>query len=90
MSIVLTLFNPGQNGHRFADDIFKCIFAVEKFYIVILVSFKFVPMGSIDNKWALIQVMAWRRTGDKPLSTLVLTQFTDIYRRHFGEMSLTE
>ena len=27
---------------------------------------KFVPKGPIDKKSALVQVMAWRRTGDKP------------------------
>ena len=31
-----------QNGHRFADDIFRCIFANEKFYILIRISLKFV------------------------------------------------
>ena len=44
-------------------------------------------MGLIDNKWALIQVMAWRQSGAKPLSEPMLTQFTDAYMRHQGEMS---
>ena len=35
-----------------------------------------------DNKWALVQVMAWRQLGDKPLSESMLTQFTDAYVRH--------
>ena len=30
--------------------------------------YRFVPEGSIDNKQALDQTMAWRRAGDKPLS----------------------
>ena len=46
-------------------------------------------MGLIDNKWALIQVMAWRRSGDNPLSAPMLTQFTDAYMWHSGEMSWT-
>ena len=33
----------------------------------------------MDNKPALVQVMAWRRTGDKPLPELMLIQFTDAY-----------
>ena len=49
---------PEQNGRHFADDIFKCIVLNEKY----------VPKGPIDLKRALVQVMAWRRTGDKPLS----------------------
>ena len=46
------------------------------------VSLKFIPNGPIDNKSALVQVMAWRRTGDKPLPEPMLTQFTDTYMRH--------
>ena len=34
---------------------------------------KFVPKYPIDNKSALVQVVAWRRTGDKPLPELMLT-----------------
>ena len=32
------------------------------------VLFKFVPTGQINNIPALVQIMAWRRPGDKPLS----------------------
>ena len=39
-------------------------------------------MNEIDNKSALVQVMAWRRTGDKPLPEPILTQFIDAYMRH--------
>ena len=31
------------------------------------ISLKFVPKGPIDNIIAMIQIMAWRQTGDKPL-----------------------
>ena len=57
-----------QNGHHFADDIFKCIFLNENLWILIKISLKFVPKGSINNIPALLQVMAWRRPGDKPLT----------------------
>ena len=33
----------------------------------------FVPKGPIDNKWALVQIMDCRRTGDKPLPEPMLT-----------------
>ena len=62
--------SPGQNGRHLADDIFKCNFLNEKFCILIQIALKFVPEGTIDNKWALVQVMAWRRTGDKPSHNL--------------------
>ena len=32
-----------------------------------------------DKKSVLVQVMAWRLTGDKPLPEAILTQFTDAY-----------
>ena len=46
------------------------------------ISLNFFLKGSIINKPALVQVMAWRRTGDKPLPEPMLTQFTDAYMRH--------
>ena len=59
---------PRQNEHHFADDIFKCIFLNENVSISIKIWLKFVPKGPINNIPALVQIMAWRRTGDKPLS----------------------
>ena len=60
---------PGQNGRHFADDIFKCIFLNENLCILIQISLKFVSKGPIDNKWALVQVMAWRRTATSAVHT---------------------
>ena len=59
---------PGQNGHHLADNIFRYIFMNEKLCIWIKISLKFVLKGPIDNDLALVQIMAWRRPGDKPLS----------------------
>ena len=56
-----------------ADNILKCIFLNENVSILIQISVKFVPKGPIDNKSALVQVMACRRTGDKPLSEPMIT-----------------
>ena len=42
----------------------------------------FFPEGPIDNKAALVQVMAWRWTGDKPFPEPMVTQFTDAYMRY--------
>ena len=75
-------FPPGQNGHHFADDIFRCSFFNEKFSILIWISLKFVPKDPIDNKWALVQEMVWLRIGDKPLAEPMLIQFTDTYMRY--------
>ena len=51
-----------------ANDIFKCIFLNENVKFFIQISLKFVPQDPIDNKPALVQVMAWRRTGDTPIT----------------------
>ena len=59
---------PRQNGRHFPDDIFKWIFFNENVWISIDSSLKFVPKGQINNIPALVQIMAWRRSGDKPLS----------------------
>ena len=36
------------------------------------ISLKFVPKGSINNISALVQIMAWRRPGEKPLSETMI------------------
>ena len=61
-----------QNGCHFPDEIFKCIFLNENVWVLIEISLKFVPNGPINNIPALIQIMAWRCPGDKPLSELML------------------
>ena len=47
----------------FADDIFKCIFLNDKVWILMKISWKFIPKGPINNIPALIQIMAWRHPG---------------------------
>ena len=80
--LAATLFNtlrPRQNGCRFADDTFKRIFLNENVRISIKISLKFVPKGPINNIPALVQIMARRRSGDKPLSEpMIVTLLTHI------------
>ena len=64
----LNTLRPKQNGRHLPDDIFKCIFLNESIWIWINISLKFVPRCPIDNIPALVQIMAWRWPGDKPLS----------------------
>ena len=59
---------PRQNGRHFADDPFKRIFFNKTVRIFIQFSLTFVPKGPINNKPALVQIIAWHRPGDKPLS----------------------
>ena len=79
--IIINTLRLRQNGRHFPDNIFKWIFVNENVWILIKVSLKFVPKGSIDNNPAPVQIMAWRRIGDKPLSEPMLTWFTDAYMR---------
>ena len=66
---------PRQNGRDFADDTFKRIFWNENVRISIQISPRFVPKSPIDNVPALVQIMAWRRSGDKPLSESMMAYF---------------
>ena len=63
---------PRQNGRHFPDDIFKCIFLNDNVWISIKISLKFVPKGPINNIPPLVQIMAWRLPGNKPLSELMM------------------
>ena len=44
-------------------------------------------MGQIDNNTALVQIMAWRLTGDKPLSEQMVASIGDAYMRHSALVS---
>ena len=59
---------PRQNGQHFPDNIFQYIFLNENVWISIEISLNYVHKSPINNKPALVQIMAWRRPGDKPLS----------------------
>ena len=65
------------NGRHFTDDIFKCIFSNENVWIpiiIIIISLKFVPKSPINYVPTLVQIMAWRRPGDKPLSEAMMVR----------------
>ena len=48
---------------------------------------KFVPHGPFNNIPALVQIMAWRRSGDKPLSEPMMAYIANAYMRHSASMS---
>ena len=75
----INTLRPRQSGHHLSDDIYKGIFLIENVWIPIKFSLKFVPKGPIHNIPALVQIMAWRRPGDKPLSEpMVVSLLTHI------------
>ena len=84
LCLQLTHLPTGQNGRHFADNMFKRIFLNENIWMSNEISLKYVPWDVIDRMPALVQIMAWRRPGDKPLSEPMLTQFTDANMRHYS------
>ena len=65
---LLNTLRQRQNGLHFTDDTYRCIFLNENVCISIEISLQFEPKGPINNMLALVQIMAWHRPGDKPLS----------------------
>ena len=64
----INTLRPRQDGSHLADDIFN-IFHV---WFPIKIYLKFVPRRLFNNIPALVHMMAWRRSGDKPLSVLMM------------------
>ena len=52
---------PRANSLYIADNIFNFISFKENPYILIKIALKFVQKDPIDNKAALVQVMAWHQ-----------------------------
>ena len=67
----INTLRPRQKSH-FADDTFNRIFVNENVRISLKFSLNFVAKGPINNIPALVQIMAWRRPGDKLLSEPVM------------------
>ena len=70
--LALNTLRTRQNGRLFADNIFQRMFFNQNVWISITISLKFVPKGPINNIPTLVQIMAWRRSGNKPLSESML------------------
>ena len=69
--VLVCLFNtlgPWQYGRHFADDHFQMHFPKWNVWISITISQNSVRKFPINNTPALVQIMAWSRSGDKPLS----------------------
>ena len=73
---------PKTNGPLFL----KCIFLNENVHISIKISLNLVPKGTINNIPALVQIMASRRPGGKPLWEPMLV----IHRRIYASLGLNQ
>ena len=79
---ILTHLRLDKIAAIMADDISKWIFLDENGRIPTQISLKFISKSPVDNKLTLVQVIAWRRTGDKPLPEPMMTKSTYAYMRH--------
>ena len=66
-------FRQRRNGH-FSDDIFKYFFVNGNVWISIKISTTFFSRDPINTIPALLQIMAWRRLGDRLLSEPVMNR----------------
>ena len=65
---ILTHWGRDNLATIFQTTFFKCIFLNENAWISLKISQKFVLEFRINNIPVLVQIMDWRRSGDKPLS----------------------
>ena len=75
----INMYRPEQTGRPFGNDIVKPIFMNPHHYVLIKISQKFVPGCPVENKPALVQVMAWRQPDDEPLLEPILMADWSIY-----------
>ena len=82
----INALRPRHEGRNFADDILWSIFFNGNVRISIKISMPFVPKSQINNMPALFQIMAWQRTGDKPLYEPMLVDLPTLseYRPRIG------
>ena len=82
----ISTLRPRQNCRHLADGIFKCILLNENVWISLKISLKFTPKVRINNIPALVQIMAWCRSGDKLLSESMMFSLL-LHMRHSASMS---
>ena len=64
---------------------FNYIFSNENIGITIKILLKYLPKGAIDNISLLVQIMAWHRPHNKPLSEKTIASLLhDAYMRHLA------
>ena len=70
--------------HRFELATFIRIFLKENYVnILIWISLKFRPESSVNNLPTLVDIMAWRRSGDRPVSKRRITYILDTWMHHW-------
>ena len=57
-----------QSGPHFADDTFKMISTNENYCILNQIALQLISKDLINERPSLVEIMIWRRAGDKPFS----------------------
>ena len=78
MSDGLTHWGRNDIGAILQTTFSNAFYQIKMCWFLWKISLKFIPKGPINNIPALVQIMAWRRPGDKPL----LEPMMDILLNH--------
>ena len=68
---ILAHFNTSrliQNGRNFVGDNFQIIFVNRNCCFFIQMSLRYVSLGPLNNNKALLEILVWHQTANKPLS----------------------
>ena len=92
-SLLINEMRQRQIYHHLANNILKWIFLKSEWkymsWSALKISPLFVPKVLINNIPALVQIMAWRRPGDKPLSEPTIVSLL-MHRSHSASMASME
>ena len=89
-TLSINTLRPRQKSRHFTDDISKHIFFNENVWISLTITLNFFLKRPINNIPAFVQIMAWRRPGDKPLfepMLLRLSTYMCVTRSQWVKMS---
>ena len=79
VNIIFSLWGRDKMVAILQMTFWTLIFLYGNCCVLVQISVKYVPRGPINNKPWLVQIMAWRQRGDKPLSEPIMASFTDAY-----------
>ena len=88
--INITWPRPIQNGCHFQEDNLDRTLYNENLLIFIQISSNFVPKDQINNDPALVDILAWWLSGDKPLSEPMVAHSTNAYMCHSALITVTK
>ena len=85
--VCINTLRSKQIARHFVKDIIKCISWRKILNKISLKCALYSLVFGLKNMSAWVQIMAWRRAGENPLSEAFFLSFTDAYMRHSALMS---